>query len=227
MTTLTWLGHSAWRLDTAELKVVIDPFFTGNPSATLSADQIEADYLIVTHGHSDHVGDVVSIAQRTGATVISNFEICHWVQKQGVRRIHAMNTGGAHDFPFGNLKLTIAHHTSMLPDGSDGGSPVGLRIRLKEAKSIYLAGDTGLFYDMKLIGEEGIDLAVLPIGDNYTMGPDDALRAVKLIQPRRVVPTHYNTWPLIAQDAGRWADRVRRETGIDVAVIQPGESISL
>ena len=227
MTTLTWLGHSAWRLDTADLKVVIDPFFTGNPSATLAADQIEADYLIVTHGHGDHVGDVVSIAQRTGATVISNFEICDWVQKQGVRRIHAMNTGGAHDFPFGNLKLTIAHHTSMLPDGSNGGNPVGLRIRLKEAKTIYLAGDTGLFYDMKLIGEEGIDLAVLPIGDNYTMGPDDAVRAVKLIQPRRVVPTHYNTWPLIAQDAGRWADRVRRETGVDVAVIQPGESISL
>ena len=227
MTTLTWLGHSAWRLDTAGLKVVIDPFFTGNPSTTLSADQIEADYLIITHGHGDHVGDAVSIAQRTGATVISNFEICDWVQKQGVRRIHAMNTGGAHDFPFGNLKLTIAHHTSMLPDGSNGGNPVGLRIRLKEAKTIYLAGDTGLFYDMKLIGEEGIDLAVLPIGDNYTMGPDDAVRGVKLIQPRRVVPTHYNTWPLIAQDAGRWADRVRRETGIDVAVIQPGESISI
>lgn len=225
MTTLTWLGHSAWRLETAGLKVIIDPFFTGNPSATLSADQIEADFLIVTHGHGDHVGDVVAIAQRTGATVISNFEICEWVQSQGVRRIHAMNTGGAHDFPFGNLKLTIAHHTSMLPDGSNGGNPVGLRIRLKESKTIYHAGDTGLFYDMKLIGEEGIDLAVLPIGDNYTMGPDDAVRAVKLLQPRRVVPTHYNTWPLIAQDAGRWAERVRRETGVDVAVIQPGESI--
>lgn len=221
-TTLTWLGHSAWLIETSGKRVLIDPFFTGNPSAVLPADQAQADFILVSHGHGDHVGDTVAIAQRTGALVIANFEITEWLGKQGVAKVHPMNTGGAHDFPFGNLKLTIAHHTSMLPDGANGGAPCGFLIRLADGRRIYHAADTGLFYDMKLIGEERIDLAIVPIGDNYTMGPDDAVRAVKLIEPKQVIPTHYNTWPVIAQDANAWAERVRAATRTVPIVLKPG-----
>ncbi len=226
-TTLTWLGHSAWRLQTAGTTLLIDPFFTGNPAAATTVDEVAADFIVITHGHGDHVGDAAAIARRTGALVISNFEIIEWLAPQGVQRGHAMNIGGAHSFPFGDLKLTIAHHSSMLPDGSSGGNPCGLLIRLSDGQKIYHAGDTGLFYDMKLIGEAGIDLAILPIGDNFTMGPDDAIRAVQLIGPRRVVPTHFNTWSLIAQDAAAWAARVRSETVAEPVVLAPGASLSL
>lgn len=223
-TALTWLGHSAWQLDTAGTRVQIDPFLTGNPAAAAKAEAITADFILVSHGHADHVGDTVAIAKRTGATVIANFEICDWLGKQGVKNVHAMNTGGARTFPFGNLKLTIAQHTSMLPDGSNGGNSCGFLIQLADGRKIYHAADTGLFLDMQLIGEEGIDLAILPIGDNYTMGPDDALRAVRLIQPKRVIPTHFGTWDIIAQDAKAWAARVTAETSAAAIVLQPGES---
>lgn len=223
MTTLTWHGHSAWQLDIAGLRVQIDPFLTGNPAATARADSLAADFILVSHGHGDHVGDTVAIARRTGATVIANFEICEWLGKQGVAKVHAMNTGGAHAFPFGNLKLTIAHHTSMLPDGANGGNPCGFLIRLADGRKIYHAADTGLFLDMQLIGDEAIELAILPIGDNYTMGPDDALRAVRLIRPKRVIPTHFGTWDIIAQDATAWAARVTAETGVAATVLTPGE----
>ncbi|MSR57370.1 MAG: metal-dependent hydrolase [Planctomycetaceae bacterium] len=222
-TTLTWLGHSTWLIDTAGQRVLIDPFLTGNPAATVTADQVTADFILVSHGHGDHVGDTVAIARRTGALVIANYEITEWLARQGVENVHAMNTGGAHPFPFGHLKLTIAHHTSMLPDGANGGNPVGFILRLADGRKLYHAADTGLFYDMKLIGDEGIDLAILPIGDNYTMGPDDALRAVQLIQPKRVIPTHYNTWELIAQDAHAWAARVRADSTAQAVVLKPGE----
>jgi L-ascorbate metabolism protein UlaG (beta-lactamase superfamily) len=137
-----------------------------------------------------------------------------------------MNTGGARTFPFGNLKLTIAHHTSMLPDGANGGSPCGFGLTLGDGK-IYFACDTALFSDMKLIGSGGLDLAVVPIGDLFTMGPDDALEAVKLLKPRRVVPSHYNTWPPISQDAAAWAARVKSETSSEPIVIEPGGTVTL
>lgn len=226
-TSITWLGHGAFQIDTAGKRLLIDPFFTGNPAAAISAEQAQADFIVLTHGHGDHVGDTVAIARRTGALVIANYEITEWLARQGVTHTHAQNTGGAHDYLFGNLKQTIAHHTSMLPDGANGGAPCGLLFRLKDGRKIYHAGDTGLFYDMKLIGEEGVDLAIVPIGDNFTMGPDDALRAVKLIQPQRVIPTHFNTWELIAQDAAAWAARVEAETPVRVTVLRPGESIVL
>jgi L-ascorbate metabolism protein UlaG (beta-lactamase superfamily) len=223
-TTLTWLGHSAWQIDTAGKRILLDPFFTGNPAAAVTADSVTADFILVSHGHGDHVGDTVAIARRTGATVIANFEITQWLEKQGISHVHAMNTGGARNFPFGHLKLTIAHHTSMLPDGANGGCPCGFLLRLADGRKIYFAADTGLFYDMKLIGEEGIDLAILPIGDNFTMGPDDALRAVKLISPGRVIPMHYNTWDLIAQDAAAWGARVRAETQAEPIILEPGRA---
>ncbi|MDA1018545.1 MAG: metal-dependent hydrolase [Planctomycetota bacterium] len=225
-TRITFLGHGTFEILTAGKSVVIDPFFTGNPAATLAAEDVSPDYIIMSHGHGDHIGDVIAIAQRTGAQVIASHEITEWLGARGVPNTHAMNTGGSHGFEFGTVKLTIAHHSSMLPDGSNGGSPCGILLRLDDG-TIYHAADTGLFYDMKLIGEEGIDLAILPIGDNFTMGPDDALRAVKLIRPKRVIPNHYNTWPLIDQDANAWAERVKSETTCEPIVLEPGQSTSL
>ncbi len=225
-TQITFLGHGAFQVVTGGQTILIDPFFTGNPSAKVSADKVVADFIVVTHGHGDHVGDTVAIAKRTGALVIANFEITEWLAKQGVEKVHAQHIGGAHQHPFGTLKLTIAHHGSMLPDGTYGGNPCGVILKLADG-TLYHAADTGLFYDMKLIGEEGIDLAILPIGDNFTMGPDDALRAVKLIQPKRVIPDHYDTWPLIAQNVKAWAGRVKSETSTEPVVLAPGESCGL
>jgi L-ascorbate metabolism protein UlaG (beta-lactamase superfamily) len=220
-TRVCWLGHACLLLESDKQRVLIDPFLTGNPAATTTADKVEADFLLVSHGHGDHVGDAVAIARRTGATVICNYEISEWLQKQGVKA-HGMQHGGGFAFPFGRVKLTLAFHGSALPDGSNGGNPAGFLIRFNDGVTVYDAADTGLFSDMRLIGEEGVDLAILPIGDNYTMGPDDALRAVKFIQPRKVFPIHYNTWPLLNQDAGAWASRVRRETLTQPIVHPPG-----
>jgi L-ascorbate metabolism protein UlaG (beta-lactamase superfamily) len=226
-TALTWLGHGAWQLETTGQRVLIDPFLTGNPAAAVTADAAQADFILVSHGHGDHVGDTVAIARRTGAMVIANYEITEWLARHGITKTHPMNTGGAHTFPFGNLKLTIAHHTSMLPDGANGGNPCGFLIRLNDGRKIYHAADTGLFLDMQLIGEEGIDVAILPIGDNYTMGPDDALRAIRLLKPKRVIPTHFGTWEVIAQDAQGWAARVRAETSAEPVILTPGQSCRL
>jgi len=222
---LTWYGHAAMGLEVGQYKLLVDPFLTGNPAATVTPENVQPDFILISHGHGDHVGDAVAIAKRTGATVISNFEICNWVQAQGINA-HAQHLGGGFNHPFGYLKLTLALHGSGLPDGSYGGNPAGFLLTAED-KKIYLACDTGLFGDMKLIGEEGIDLAVLPIGDNFTMGPDDALRAVKLLQPKHVIPVHYNTWDLIAQDPDAWARRVEAETAAKAHVIKPGESFSI
>ncbi len=221
---LTWLGHAALQLDVEGTSLLIDPFLTGNPAAATTADEVSPDYILISHGHSDHVGDTVAIAKRTGAEVISNFEIVNWLTAQGVEKTHAQHLGGGHTYPFGYLKLTLALHGSALPDGSYGGNPAGFLLTTG-GKKIYIAGDTGLFGDMSLIGDEGIDVATLPIGDNYTMGPDDALRAVKLLRPKHVVPVHYNTFELIAVDAMGWAGRVEAETSAKVHLLRPGESM--
>lgn len=223
-TKLTWYGHATLGLDTDGHKLLIDPFFSGNPSASASADEVEADFILVSHGHYDHVGDTVDIAARTGALVISNFEIANWFTVQGVEKVHGQHLGGGFKHPFGYLKLTLALHGSALPDGSYGGNPAGFLLTTNDGKKIYMAQDTGLFGDMSLIGDEGIDLAVLPIGDNFTMGPDDALRAVKLLRPKAVIPIHYNTWELIEQNPVSWANTVQQETNAKVVVLKPGES---
>jgi L-ascorbate metabolism protein UlaG (beta-lactamase superfamily) len=204
----------------------VDPFLTGNPQAPIGPDDVAADVILVSHGHGDHVGDAVAIAKRTGALVIANFEIQNWLAAQGVENTHPMHIGGGRDFNWGRVKLTMAQHGSMLPDGSYGGNPCGFLFYLED-KKIYHACDTGLFYDMKLIGEEGIDLAILPIGDNFTMGPADALRAIELIQPKQVVPIHYNTFEVIEQDPHAWAGQVKKQTGVTVKVMSPGEAITL
>lgn len=224
MPKITWLGHSVIQIETGSTTLLVDPFLTGNPLAAAKAADLSPDVILVSHGHGDHVGDTVPLAKRTGALVISNFEIANWLEKQGLKNLRPMHIGGGSDHPWGRVKLTLALHGSALPDGSYGGNPCGFLFML-EGRKIYHAGDTGLFYDMTLIGEEGLDLAILPIGDNFTMGPDDALRAVKLLQPKRVVPIHYNTFAIIRQDPGSWQHRVEQETGAKVALLKPGESL--
>ncbi len=223
---ITWFSHACFLIETDQTRLLIDPFLSDNPLASGKADEIQTDYILVSHGHGDHLGDTINIAQRTRATVISNYEIQIWLANQGVENTHPQHIGGGFDYPWGRVKLTIAQHGSALPDGSYGGNPCGFLFYIA-GKKIYHACDTGLFYDMKLIGEEGIDLAILPIGDNFTMGPDDALRAVKLIEPQRVVPIHYDTFDVIKQDPHAWAERVQKETTAKVNVMNPGESIEL
>ena len=211
---------------TAGKTLLFDPFFTGNPVASVAADAVNPDVILLTHGHGDHVGDVVEIAKRTGALVISNFEIEAWLQKQGVENTHSMHIGGAHKFDFGTVKLTQAFHGSMLPDGSNGGNPAGIVVRLEDGV-IYHAGDTGLFSDMQLIAEESLDVAILPIGDNYTMGPEDSIRATQFLSVPNVIPCHFNTRPLIEQDADGWAKLIRENTEAEPVVLKPGEAWTL
>ncbi len=226
-TRVRWLGHACLYVESDGQKLLIDPFLTGNPAAAVPAADVSSDFILISHGHGDHVGDAVELARRTGAEVIANYEISEWFKTQGVSKVHGQQHGGAAPYPFGRVKLTQAFHGSVLPDGTYGGNPAGFLITFKDGKRVYDAADTGLFGDMRLIGEEGIDLATLPIGDNYTMGPDDALRAVKLVKPKKVVPIHYNTWPLIAQDAPAWAERVKRETQAQPVVLKPGEWVEV
>ena len=223
---LTWFGHAAMQLRIDGQRLLVDPYFTGNPAASTTADKVGADFILISHGHDDHVGDAIDIARRTGARVISNVEIIDWFRKQGVTNTHAQQVGGGFKHPFGYLKLTFAIHGSALPDGSYGGNPAGFLLSA-DGKKIYLACDTGLFGDMELIGDEGIDLAVLPIGGNYTMGPEDAIRAVKLIRPHTVIPVHFGTWNLIAADPGEWALNVAKETSAQAHVLKPGETFAL
>jgi len=223
---ILYVGHSTFQIRTASHTILIDPFYTDNPATEVSPDDVNPDFIIVTHGHFDHVGDTVSIAKRTGALVISNFEIASWFEKQGVPHTHGMHLGGEFGFDFGRLKLTIAHHGSMLPDGSYGGNPAGVVLKLDEG-NIYHAGDTALFYDMNLIADEELDLAILPIGDNFTMGPSDSVRAVEFLRCPNVIPCHYNTWPPIEQDTEAWAAQVREKTESEPIVLAPGQTWTL
>ena len=220
---MTYHGHDCFTIQTDTVNLLIDPFLTGNELADVSADQVGADYILLSHAHGDHLGDTVPIAKRTGATVISNFEIHNYMTAQGVNA-HPMHIGGARQFPFGKVKLTIAHHGSSFPDGTYGGNPCGFLLWL-EGKVIYFAGDTALTYDMTLYGAEGIDVAMLPIGDNFTMGPEDAVKAVGFLQPKRVILMHYNTFGVITQDAQAVADEIRTATKAQPLIMRPGETV--
>jgi L-ascorbate metabolism protein UlaG (beta-lactamase superfamily) len=227
-TRVRWLGHAALLFESGGTTVLIDPFLTGNPRAVVKAAELSADLILISHGHGDHLGDVVAIAKRTRATVVTNYEISLWLQQpaQGLdgAQVQGLQHGGSFVFAHAvRTKLTLAFHGSVLPDGSNGGNPCGFVLTFADGSKVYDAADTALFGDMALIGEEGLDLAILPIGDYYTMGPDDALRAVKLLRPRFVLPIHYNTFPPITQDANAWAARVKSETPAQPVVLNPGD----
>jgi L-ascorbate metabolism protein UlaG (beta-lactamase superfamily) len=227
-TTITWFGHNAWSIETGGATIQVDPFLDDSPTSPVKAQEVKADFILLSHGHGDHLGDTVAIAKRTGATVITNFEVGQWIGKKGVDsgKIIGMNPGGGIRQPFGHVKFTVAHHSSSMPDGSYGGVPGGFLLTLGEAR-VYFACDTALFLDMKLIGVGVLDLAVLPIGDLYTMGPEDSIDAIKLLNPQRAAPCHYNTWPPIAQDASAWAEQVRTHTAAEPIVLEPGGRICL
>ena len=224
---LKWLGHGAWLINSGEHSILLDPFLDDSPTAPVKAADINATHILVSHGHFDHVADVAPIANRTGATVVAIYEIAEWFSNQHkVENTLGMNLGGTIQLPFGSVKMTPALHSSQLPDGSYGGAPAGFLLTLNGSR-IYFACDTALFSDMQLIGKEGIDLAVLPIGDHFTMGPEDSLTAIKLISPKQVAPAHYNTWPPIEQDGAAWAKRVQEETTAIPHVLTPGDTIQL
>ncbi len=226
---ITWLGHATWLLEVEGQSILLDPFLSDSPVAKVKANEIHADFILVSHGHFDHVQDAAAIANRCNATVVTNYEIATWLQKtQGVKNTVGMNIGGSVQLPFGRLQLTMAWHSSALPDGSYGGTAGGFFITCKSSGlTIYFACDTGLFGDMRLIGNRGVDVAVLPIGDLFTMGPEDALEAVKLISPKKVLPSHFGTWSPIEQDAAAWAVQVREQTSTTPVIPQIGEKITL
>jgi len=198
---VNYLGHSSFLLETSGKKILIDPYISPNELAdNINVNDIKCDYILVSHGHSDHVADLVNIAQRTEAKVISSFEITEWLRKQGLENSHPMNIGGSWDFDFGTIKMTYACHSSSLPDGSYGGTAAGFLI-ITEGKTYYYSGDTSLTSDMKLTGElNDIQHAFLCIGDNFTMGIDDAIIASKYINCKRIIGMHYDTFGYIKLD---------------------------
>lgn len=222
---LTFYGHSCFLLETGTHRLIIDPFLTGNPQAPLTAEQVKCDFILITHGHNDHVGDAVALAKRNNAMVIANYEIATYCAKHGTKT-HAMHLGGSHQLSFGKVKLTIAHHGSGLQTDEGFlylGNPAGLLISAG-GKTVYHSGDTGLFMDMQLIGQMNqIDVALLPIGDNFTMGVDDAVKAVEFLKPRLAIPMHYNTWDLIAADANTFIKKVQA-LAVAAKILVPGES---
>lgn len=223
MPRLTFLGHSGFLVEGNNANIVIDPFLTGNPLAKAKPSDIKADYIILTHGHGDHVGDALEIAEANNATIIANFELASYCESKGAT-IHPMHIGGAHNFPFGRVKLTIAHHGSSTPEGGYAGNPAGVLLTMDD-RTLYHAGDTGLFYDMKLIGEMNhIHLALLPIGDNFTMGIDDAVKATEFLQPDQVIPMHYKTFEVIDVDPEEFVGKVQSK-GFKSHVLGVGESL--
>lgn len=221
---LTFHGHAAFELRTSGgRKLLFDPWLDGNPVADIRAEEVEtADFILVSHGHGDHFGDVVNIAKKTDATVIATYELTAFCQSKGVKNVHGMSIGGGYKFPFGYTKLTTALHGPGV-DGSDGlvtTTPNGFLVDLGDAR-VYHAGDTALTMDMQFL-QGRVDVALLPIGDNYTMGPEDAARAVELIRPRVVIPMHYNTFELIRQDPDAFRTRVGNRA--EVVILKPGES---
>lgn len=226
MARITYYGHSVIWLEVAGYRLLFDPFITGNPLCPVQPEALHPDYILLTHAHGDHWGDTIAIARRTGAMVIGIWEIYDYLQKQGISNAHPMNLGGRRQFPFGRLTMTIAHHSSSFPDGTYGGHPAGFLLE-SEGKIFYNAGDTALSYEMRLLGERyRIDVAFLPVGDNFTMGPEDALIAAEWLKPRLVVPIHYNTFPVIEVDIEAFAQQLR-EKGIEVRPLRPGEGFTL
>ena len=224
MIKYTYYGHASFLLDDGTSKVLADPFLTGNPLAAIKASEVECDYILLTHAHSDHLGDAPAIAKRTGAMILGVPEVLDvCLQAESDIKTHGMNIGGSIKLPFGKVRMTMALHSS----GVAGGIACGYVIQIGGI-NVYFAGDTALFSDMKLIGQKDpLDYAVLPIGDNYTMGLEDAALAAQWLNTRNVIPVHYNTWPVIAQEAKRYKEVTEGMTRAAVHVIEPGGTLEL
>ena len=226
---LTWYGHAAFGLEADGASVLVDPFLSGNPVCPVQPDDVTADTIILTHAHNDHVGDTVAIARRTGATVIATFELANFIASQGVERTVGGNHGGTVQFRGGSTKFVPAWHTSTYNSGGNvvaPGVPAGHVVRFG-GKTIYFAGDTCLFLDMQLIADEGLDVAVLPIGDLFTMGPKDAIRAAKMLRAGVVIPCHVNTFDAICQDVDAFRRDLESQTNSRALVLRPGERVEL
>ncbi|MGX5817407.1 metal-dependent hydrolase [Chitinophaga lutea] len=223
----TYYGHSSFAVEVKGKKIVFDPFISSNELArAIDVNRIEADYIFVSHGHADHVGDLMDLARTTGAQVVSNFEITEWVTKRGHANVHPMNTGGKWAFDFGTVKCTVAHHSSGLPDGSYGGNPVGFIFTTGEGNFHY-SGDTALTFDMELIPRWAkLDYAVLPVGDNFTMGVDDAIIAAEFMECNKIVGVHYDTFGYIKIDKAE-ATRKFADAGLTLLLPAIGETIDI
>ena len=224
MIKYTYYGHASFLLDDGTSKVLTDPFLTGNPLAAIPADEVECDYILLTHAHGDHLGDAPAIAKRTGAMVLGIPEVLDvCLQAESDIKTHGMNIGGSVKLPFGKVRMTMALHSS----GVAGGIACGYVIQIGGI-NVYFAGDTALFSDMKLIGQKDpLDYAVLPIGDNYTMGLEDAALAAQLLNARNVIPIHYNTWPVINQDVRHYKEITEATSPVVVTIVNPGETVPL
>lgn len=223
---LKYFSHSAFQITTdSGLVILIDPFLDDNPTSPITSDKVKADFIVLTHAHGDHVGDSFKIAKRCDSLFICVNELANYCISKGFRA-HNMHIGGSHKFDFGTLKFTIAHHGSMTPDNTYGGAPAGVILSI-DGKTLYHTGDTGLFYDMKLIGEmTPIDYMLLPIGDNFTMGITDAVKAVELADPGVAIPMHYNTFPVIEADPLEFKQRIEK-IGKRSIVMKFGDEIDL
>ena len=224
MAKLDYHSHSTFTLTTDDgTRIVMDPFFDDNPWTEISAADVEADFIFCTHGHYDHFADALPIARSTGATLVGSFELVSYAQSQGIENVHPMHIGGGWDFPFGRVKMTIAHHGGMIAgEGAEGftTNPAGLLFDLGPGQRLYNAGDTALTLDMQLLKGK-VDVALLPIGDNFTMGPKDAVTAIEFIEPSVVIPIHYNTWPYIDQNAEDFRSLVGDRATVEI--IEPGQ----
>lgn len=224
---ITYYGQSCFLLDMGGTKVLFDPFISANPlAAEIELDQIECDYILLSHGHADHVADAEYLLKKTGATLVAIFEIVTWYQKKGIDKVHPMNTGGKVHLPFGTVKMVNAIHSSSLPDGTYAGTAAGFVIESAE-KTFYFAGDTALTLDMKLIGERyKVDFAMLPIGDNFTMDMEDALVAANYVNTKKIIGMHYDTFPYIEIDHVAALELARRQQK-ELILMEIGQTIEL
>ena len=221
---ITWYGHATWLIETGDHKILLDPFLDDNPASPIKAEDVEVGTVLVSHGHFDHIADAASIANRNGAKLVANYEVAQWLAaNHNVQEPVDLNPGGEVEMPWGLVKMVPAVHSSGLPDGSYGGVAAGFVLTINEVK-IYFACDTALFGDMNLIGDMDIHLAVLPIGDRYTMGLADSVKAAQLVNAKQVLPSHYNTWPPIEQDATAWSEMIHASTDSTPIVLEPGET---